>query len=268
MDFGIYAGDTNKTIYLRLRDSTTGLAKTGLVFNSAGAVASYTLPLAARAAITLATQTVTGAHSDGGFVEVDATNCKGLYRLDLPDAAIASGDYSIISIEFDGTIEESILVPLHVRHVNVIEWLGSAADALATQTDIGDEVDTRMQGINLDHLMKTAVANNADMTAEVVDGTVLSNILSATSDTSTYTVATDSLEANANTLGVAGAGLTDLGGMSSGMQAEVKTQVDSSLDTAIPGTPTTGSDKVVVINSKDYRDNVYPVPTLIKSEPE
>ena len=144
MDFGIYAADTNKTIYLRLRDSTTGLAKTGLVFNSAGAVCSYTLPLAARAAIALATQTVTGAHSDGGFVEVDATNCKGLYRLDLTDAAIASGDYTIISIEFDGIIEESIEIPLHTRKVDVTEVGGSTtnvaalatnADAIKTKTD-------------------------------------------------------------------------------------------------------------------------------------
>ena len=77
-DFGIYAGDTDKTIYIRLRDSTTGLAKTGLAFNSAGASCSYVLPGAADVAITLATQTVTGAHSDGGFVEVDATTAKGL----------------------------------------------------------------------------------------------------------------------------------------------------------------------------------------------
>tara|TARA_R110000868_G_scaffold347782_1_gene608739 strand:+ start:90 stop:1088 length:999 start_codon:yes stop_codon:yes gene_type:complete len=53
--------------------------------------ASYCLPLAARSAITLATQTTTGAHSDGGFVEVDATNMPGVYRFDLPDAAVASG---------------------------------------------------------------------------------------------------------------------------------------------------------------------------------
>ena len=66
MRFGFYAGDTSKTIYVRLRDSTTGLAKTGLAYNSAGAIASYTLPLAARSAITLATQTVTGAWSSGG----------------------------------------------------------------------------------------------------------------------------------------------------------------------------------------------------------
>lgn len=125
MDFGIVAGDTDKTIYVRLRDSTTGLAKTGLAFNSAGAVASYVLPGAARAAITLATQTVAGAHADGGFVEVDATNCKGLYRLDLPDAAIASGAYSLISIEFDGIIEETVIVPLSLRKGDVRQFGGT-----------------------------------------------------------------------------------------------------------------------------------------------
>lgn len=128
-DFNIRAGDTDATIYVRLRDSTTGLAKTGLAYNSTGAVCSYVLPRAARAAITLATQTVTGAHSDGGFVEVDATNCKGLYRLDLPDAAIASGAYTIISIEFDGIIEESVEIPLaNAVNVTQISGDGTAAD--------------------------------------------------------------------------------------------------------------------------------------------
>ena len=41
-----------------------------------------------RVAITLATQTVGGAFSSGGFVEIDATNMKGVYRLDLPNAAV------------------------------------------------------------------------------------------------------------------------------------------------------------------------------------
>lgn len=50
--------------------------------------------------------------------------------------------------------------------------------------------------LNLDHLMKTAVANNADMTVEVIDGTVLSNMMSKTSDTSTFVISTDSLEGN------------------------------------------------------------------------
>jgi len=63
-----------------------------------------------------------------------------------------------------------------------------------TPADAGDVADA-LTAINLDHLMKTAVANNADMTAEVTDGSVLSNIMTKGSDTSDFTVADDSLEA-------------------------------------------------------------------------
>ena len=127
-DFGIYAGDTSKTIYVRLRDSTTGLAKTALVFNSTGASATYVLPGAAVATITLATlASASAAWATGGFILVSDTTAKGLYRLDLPNAAIASGNFVIINIEFDGIIEESIQIPLHTRKVNVTQWLGTAA---------------------------------------------------------------------------------------------------------------------------------------------
>ncbi len=55
--------------------------------------------------------------------------------------------------------------------------------------------DAAIVTYNLDHLMHTAVASNADMTTEVPDGTVLSNIMTKTGDTSDYAYATDSLEA-------------------------------------------------------------------------
>ena len=42
--------------------------------------------------------------------------------------------------------------------------------------------------------MKTPVASNADMTTEIPDGTVLSNLMTKTGDTSDYAYATDSLE--------------------------------------------------------------------------
>lgn len=89
---------TDVTLYVFIQDSsvTTGAGKTGLVFNSAGLVCYYVRPLAAAAALTLATQTVTGAHSDGGFVEVDATNMPGVYRLDLSDAICATGVNSVV----------------------------------------------------------------------------------------------------------------------------------------------------------------------------
>ena len=71
----------------------------------------------------------------------------------------------------------------------------------AWDAEVQSEVQDALEANNLDHLMKTAVANNADMTTEVTDGTVLSNILSKTSDTSSYTVADDSLEAISDATG-------------------------------------------------------------------
>jgi len=53
---------------------------------------------------------------------------------------------------------------------------------------------------NLDHLMKNAVGNNANMTTEVPDGTVLSNMMTKTGDTSDYDPSTDSLEGLADRL--------------------------------------------------------------------
>lgn len=89
---------TSTPLYVFISNSsvTTGAGLTGLVYNSASLVASYVRPLAARVAITLATQTVTGAFSSGGFVEVDATNMPGVYRFDVPDAALATGVNSVV----------------------------------------------------------------------------------------------------------------------------------------------------------------------------
>jgi hypothetical protein len=91
-------GTTSYRSYLFLLDSsvTTGAGKTGLAYNTAGLVAYYVRPGAAATAITLVTQTATGAYSSGGFVEVDATNMPGVYRLDVPDAALATGVNAVV----------------------------------------------------------------------------------------------------------------------------------------------------------------------------
>jgi hypothetical protein len=105
----IKAGSTNQTIYFRLRDATSGLAKVGLAWNSAGASCYYVRNRGLATAITLATLAAAdSAHTDGGFKEVHGTNMKGLYRLDLPDAVVVSGSRGVeVSIEFDGVIEET-----------------------------------------------------------------------------------------------------------------------------------------------------------------
>ena len=130
-DFGIYAGDTSKTVYFRLRDALTGLAKTGLLFDDDGADASYVLPGAARVAIGVATlASASASWASGGFILVNDIDAKGLYRFDLPNAAIASGDFTIINLEFDDVIEESMHIPLHTPKVNATE-LNSNATAAA-----------------------------------------------------------------------------------------------------------------------------------------
>lgn len=89
------ATDQSVVIFIPDSSSTTGAGKTGLAYNTASLVCYYVRPGSAAAQLTLATQTVTGAHSDGGFVEVDATNMPGFYRLDLSDAILATGVNSV-----------------------------------------------------------------------------------------------------------------------------------------------------------------------------
>jgi len=75
----------------------------------------------------------------------------------------------------------------------------SVNTTLIEGSDATDQInaacDATIVTYNLDHLMHTAVASNADMTTEIPDGTVLSNLLTKTGDTSDYAYATDSMEA-------------------------------------------------------------------------
>lgn len=92
MKLQIKSGTTSQIVNLFILDSasTTGAGKTGLVFNSASLTAYFAKPGAAAVAITLVTQTPTGAYASGGFVEIDATNMPGWYRFDIPNAVLSA----------------------------------------------------------------------------------------------------------------------------------------------------------------------------------
>ena len=111
----ILAGSTSVTIYVKLLDSssTVGAGKTGLAYNTSGIKIYYARYRGSATAITPVTQTVTGAYSSGGFVEV-STNMPGIYRLDIPDAALASGVPSVvISISgMTGVVEQEVEIEL------------------------------------------------------------------------------------------------------------------------------------------------------------
>lgn len=100
MKLNILKGSTDVTVYVFVQDSssTTGAGLTGLLFNTASLTATFARPLTAAASLTLVTQTVTGAHTDGGFVEVSSSLLPGVYRLDLSDTIIASGVDSVVAM--------------------------------------------------------------------------------------------------------------------------------------------------------------------------
>lgn len=77
-----------------------GEPTTGLLFSDieTGGSASYQRQGAARVDFTLQTlASASAAHADGGFILVDDTEMAGVYRCDIPDAAVAAGvDFVII----------------------------------------------------------------------------------------------------------------------------------------------------------------------------
>ena len=110
-----YYGSANQSEYFRILDSTTFLPKTGLAYNSAGALAYYLRTRGLPVAITLsALGAANAAYAAGGFIEVDSVNLPGVYRLDAPDAAYLSGVAGVtIALTFTGAICE----PLQFRLV-------------------------------------------------------------------------------------------------------------------------------------------------------
>ncbi len=89
------AGATSKHCDLSLVQKASATSPgdplTGLAYNTSGLTAYYRLGATGTlTSITLATQTVTGAYSSGGFVEIDSTHAPGGYRFDIPNACIAS----------------------------------------------------------------------------------------------------------------------------------------------------------------------------------
>ena len=101
MSLQILGGSTSQTVRLFIQDTskTDGSGLTGLAHNTSGLTAYYAKgPTGAATAITLVSQTPTGAWTSGGFCAVDGTNMAGVYRLDIPNAALDSEVETIIML--------------------------------------------------------------------------------------------------------------------------------------------------------------------------
>lgn len=105
-------GSTDRSVTVRIIDSADGTPETGVVFNTSGIALWYRREGAAKVDITEATlAALTTAHADGGFLHVS----DGVYRVDLPDAAFATGaNY----VDFGGTVTGMIVIGGRVRLVD------------------------------------------------------------------------------------------------------------------------------------------------------
>lgn len=103
----IAPGTTSVSIPVELRLSTTGLGATGITASTSGLSISYWRQGGSATSVSpIALASVTSLYSSGGFIEISSTLQKGIYRLDVPNAAFASGaDWVRIQVYTGSTYE-------------------------------------------------------------------------------------------------------------------------------------------------------------------
>ncbi len=106
----IKKGSTDQSVVIRIIDSTDGTPETSVVYNTSGIDLWYRREGATKTSITEATLTnLNDAHSDGGVLHIG----DGYYRLDLPDAAVATGANGVmVGGKVTGMIVIGCYVPL------------------------------------------------------------------------------------------------------------------------------------------------------------
>ncbi len=178
----LVGGTTSYIADLFIQDSSQvdGRGLTGLAFGTGSLVASYLRPGAARVAITLITQTVTGAYSSGGFVEVDATNMPGVYRLDIPDAALAAGVKSVLIMLKGAANMAPCVMEIELTAVNNQDAVSYGLTALPNAAagangglptgNASGQVAVASFAANA--ITATAIAADAITAAKVADGTI------------------------------------------------------------------------------------------------
>lgn len=168
----IVKGSTDQTTYIRIIDSIDGTPETGVVAATAGLDLEYLRVGAAPADLTENDLAATdSAHSDGGIKHVGG----GEYRVDLPDAAVATGVNGVL---VQGTVTGMIVLPTNHQLVDFTPYDATPTvdvtnvDGAALDThDAGSfPADVRLYGgsagtfasgrpeVNVSHWLGTAAA--------------------------------------------------------------------------------------------------------------
>lgn len=117
MSYKFKKGATSQSIELYIVDSSDGTPETGVVFNTAGIDLKYRRKDAVAVSITeadLTTPALTDTWESGGFLEIG----NGVYRLDLPDAALASAS-GIDRVVVFGTVTGMVVLPVTIHLTDI-----------------------------------------------------------------------------------------------------------------------------------------------------
>ena len=266
----IKKGAVDQTLYFDILDSasTTGGRKTTIAYNAAGLKAYYTRAGAAAAAITLATQTDAGAHSDGGWVAVHDTNSPGLYRLDLPDAVCAAGvDAAVVTVfGAAGMVQASIEIQLVAVDVQDSVRGGLTALPNAAADAPGGLPISDAGGLDMDSVKADTAAILVD-TGTTLDGRIPAALVSGRMDASVgavaanaitaASIATDAIDADA----IAADAVTEI---QSGLALDSTVAKDATVSK--PGTAQTISSNADMTAIKAKTDNLPASPAAVGSE--
>ena len=162
-------GSTDRSVTIRIIDSTTGLPETAVEHNTSGIDLWYRREGADKSSITeAALSALADAHSDGGIEHIG----DGYYRLDLPDAAFATGANHV---DIGGTVTDMIVVGGRVRLVNYdpedTVRFGLTALPNAAADDAGGLVISDAGGLDIDSKLAVATSSLATPT-NITAGTI------------------------------------------------------------------------------------------------
>ena len=170
----IAPGSTSQSIELYL-------GVTGLTASTSGLSARYNRTRTASVSIPLVARTIAQAWTSGGFAEVDATNMPGVYRLDVPDAALAAGadDVTIVVRGASGTNGAVMTVKLSSGGLTSAQTAAAVWDAAYTSHTAANSFGARSLLTTVDNrpvVVGTSNHIHANVHA-IVDSTVAADEL-------------------------------------------------------------------------------------------
>jgi hypothetical protein len=129
------------------------LGVVGLTASTSGLSARYNRTRTASVSIPLVARTIAQAWTSGGFAEVDATNMPGVYRLDIPDAALAAGadDVTIVVRGASGTNGAVMTVKLSSGGLTEAQTAAAVWDPAYTSYTAANSMGARVLKTTVDN---------------------------------------------------------------------------------------------------------------------